>query len=209
MKKYKELPSNDSSDDYKFNYLYHTYKKFVFKVCKRHIKMHRDEDAEDLTQDTFIKIYKNIHKFDFTHKYLKNYIMRTAMFTAMQHPNYAGNKIYYDIDDDNINIDAMLVDDDGDINKFIDILMMKANINSDIDTLTKTDISESIENEKIFIQKLQNLLTPDEFLILDLLHFQFYQHKELSEITGIKRNQINQLIMQYKNKIKKNIDIFL
>jgi len=58
----------------------HTRRIFNFL---HHMTRHR-QDAEDLTQQTFLKAYQNIHRFD-THRPLINWLLTIARRTALNH----------------------------------------------------------------------------------------------------------------------------
>jgi len=54
----KKIKENDSEA---FKIFYETYKNLVYNVCYR--MLNNRQDAEDVTQDIFVKAIKSIHKF--------------------------------------------------------------------------------------------------------------------------------------------------
>lgn len=48
-------------DEESFRYLVENYKNLIFRTCFAYIK--NQEDAEDVTQNVFIQVYRNIEKF--------------------------------------------------------------------------------------------------------------------------------------------------
>ena len=62
------------NDEAYFEYLLNTYQKLVYAVCFR--ACGNPFDAEDLTQETYIAVYKNLSTFD--RSYEKAWIMKIA-----------------------------------------------------------------------------------------------------------------------------------
>jgi RNA polymerase sigma-70 factor, ECF subfamily len=60
-----------------FESLYNEYKKLVFNVCL-HYLLNR-EDAQDVAQDVFVKIYHNFHQYNPDTASLKTWIYRIAI----------------------------------------------------------------------------------------------------------------------------------
>lgn len=207
-KLYKELPTSGSTNEYKFNYLFTKYKTFVLGVCKRHIKNHQVEDAEDIASNVWTQVWLNINKFDFEHKYLKNYIMRTAVFAAINTQKKVGNRVYFDVDSDNINLDSLLVDDDGEINEYMDILLFQNNIATQNDTFTKTSISEYETNYGLLIKKLEKILTKEQIKIIELQYFENYNYREIGKLLGIKMKYAIHLAHDAREKIRLNSQLF-
>jgi RNA polymerase sigma-70 factor, ECF subfamily len=61
----------------KFESIYHQYKSLVFNVCLHYV-LNR-EDAQDVTQEVFVKIYHNLHKYNPEAASLKTWIYRIAI----------------------------------------------------------------------------------------------------------------------------------
>jgi|UniRef100_A0A7V3VUK8 RNA polymerase sigma-70 factor (ECF subfamily) len=69
-----------NGDEKAFDELFERYKEAIYSVCYRFVR--NEEDARDLTQDTFIKIYRNIKSFNGKSKFF-TWIYRIAVNTCI------------------------------------------------------------------------------------------------------------------------------
>ncbi len=60
-----------------FESIYHEYKNLVYNVCLHYV-LNR-EDAQDLTQETFVKIHHHLHQYNSETASLKTWIYRIAI----------------------------------------------------------------------------------------------------------------------------------
>ena len=60
-----------------FDAVYIEHKNFVYNLCLHYV-LH-SEDAQDITQEVFVKIYQNYHRFDPASASLKTWICRIAI----------------------------------------------------------------------------------------------------------------------------------
>lgn len=60
-----------------FNSIYEEYKKAVYNLSLNYVQ--NREDAEDITQEVFVKVYKNLHIYNNTTASLKTWIYRIAI----------------------------------------------------------------------------------------------------------------------------------
>ena len=200
------LPSNDDSNETKFNYLYNKYKEFVMYVSKRHIKNHLLEDAEDVSSHVWDQIWSNIHKVDFNHPHLKNYIMRTAVFTAINTAKKKSNVIYYDFDNDNVFIDKLGETFDADATSIADVFLYNENQYSIMSDLVRTSIDD--ENYDQFRKKLASLLTEDQISVIEMLFIEDMSYMDIVKKTGLSRRKISECLTQSKLILNRNNEIF-
>ncbi len=64
-------------NDLDFENIYDTYKKTVYNVCLHYVL--NSEDAQDVTQEVFVKIHQHYHKFNAASASLKTWIYRIAI----------------------------------------------------------------------------------------------------------------------------------
>lgn len=83
-KKIVKLCKQGSKEGYELLFL--KYRHFIYGVCFQYVGSR--EDALDLTQEVFIKLYKNFHHFDDTRPLLP-WVKRIAVNTCL---NHVGNK---------------------------------------------------------------------------------------------------------------------
>lgn len=199
---YKRLPNNESdTNEYKFNYLYYKYKEFVERVCKRHIKNHSEEDCKDVANNMWIDIWRNIHKVDFNHPYLKNYVMRSAMFKGLQFNNTKSNYIYLGIDSEKICFDDIIEEDDDDLNIF-DYILFRNGIG-----VVNEEFKD--EGQKRIDTILKRFLTDEELKVWDLTINQGYLNKDVAKLTKINIRQLPGIMSRIRQQLKGNWDEIL
>ncbi|MFM8740914.1 MAG: RNA polymerase sigma factor [Cytophagales bacterium] len=60
-----------------FEYIYHEYKKLVYNVCLQYVL--NKEDAQDVAQEVFVKLYHNLNQYKPETASLKTWIYRIAI----------------------------------------------------------------------------------------------------------------------------------
>ena len=65
------------TDNTHFESIYHEFKSLVFNVCLHYVL--NKEDAQDVAQEVFVKIYHNLHKYNPEAASLKTWIYRIAI----------------------------------------------------------------------------------------------------------------------------------
>jgi RNA polymerase sigma-70 factor, ECF subfamily len=65
------------TNDAHFENLYNEYKNTVFNICLHYVL--NAEDAQDITQETFVKVYQRQHQFNAEAASLKTWICRIAI----------------------------------------------------------------------------------------------------------------------------------
>lgn len=66
-----------------FKQLYNDYKNLVYNLSLHYLQ--NKQETEDITQDVFIKLFKNIHKYDSSTSSLKTWIYRITINTCLDH----------------------------------------------------------------------------------------------------------------------------
>jgi RNA polymerase sigma factor (sigma-70 family) len=69
------------TDDNNFEEVYQQYKALVYNVCLNYLL--NANDAQDVAQEVFIKVYKQLHQFDAKQASIKTWIYRIAINTAL------------------------------------------------------------------------------------------------------------------------------
>ena len=72
-----QTPLLSGMNDIDFENIYNTYKKTVYNVCLHYVL--NSEDAQDVTQEVFVKIHQHHHKFNAETATLKTWIYRIAI----------------------------------------------------------------------------------------------------------------------------------
>jgi len=137
-------------DDRAFTLLYDMYSKSLFSVIYNLIRDH--EEAEDILQETFVKIWKNIDSYDESKGRFYTWILnisRNASIDRLRSKGFSNRK--KNLSSDNF---VHLLDDSNKLNHKIDTIGIKE-----------------------FVKKLK----PKCIQILDLLFFKGYTQQEASE----------------------------
>lgn len=152
----EELVSLLKSKDQKgFNILYNNYSGALFGVINKIIQS--DDDANDLLQDTFLKIWRNIDNYDSS---------KGSIFTWMM--NIARN----------LSIDRVRSADFRDSSQNIS---MEQNIIYQVDSEHQT----MMDVDSIGLKKVVDTLKPEYRQLIELVYYQGYTQAEVSEEYGI------------------------
>lgn len=152
----EELVSLLKSKDQKgFNILYNNYSGALFGVINKIIQS--DDDANDLLQDTFLKIWRNIDNYDPS---------KGSIFTWMM--NIARN----------LSIDRVRSADFRDSSQNIS---MEQNIIYQVDNEHQT----VMDVDSIGLRKVVDTLRPEYRQLIELVYYKGYTQAEVSEEYGI------------------------
>ncbi|MFY7912640.1 MAG: RNA polymerase sigma factor [Emticicia sp.] len=152
----EELVSLLKNKDQKgFNILYNNYSGALFGVISKIVQS--DDDANDLLQDTFLKIWRNIDNYDSS---------KGSIFTWMM--NIARN----------LSIDRVRSADFRDSSQNIS---MEQNIIYQVDTEHQT----VMDVDSIGLRKVVDNLKPEYRQLIELVYYQGYTQAEVSEEYGI------------------------
>ena len=152
----EELVSLLKSKDQKgFNILYNNYSGALFGVINKIVQS--DDDANDLLQDTFLKIWRNIDNYDSS---------KGSIFTWMM--NIARN----------LSIDRVRSADFRDSSQNIS---MEQNIIYQVDSEHQT----VMDVDSIGLRKVVDNLKPEYRQLIELVYYQGYTQAEVSEEYGI------------------------
>jgi len=172
-------------DKDKFIFILDRYKEKLFNYIRR-ISGLDNESIEDLLQDVFIKVYKNLNDYDNTLKF-SSWIYRIAH-----------NEVISNWRKNNVRPQAFEIDEDTNIEYFI------SEIKAD------TEVDYNLMKEKIFVVLSGLSLKYREVLILKYLEEKDYQ--EISDITKKSIGTVSSLLSRAKKAFRdelssKNIKI--
>lgn len=161
--------------------LYKGLHSFVYLICYNYIK--NKEDAEDLTNESFVKIFKSID----TYETKCTFLTWVGTITKNNCLNFVRSKSYKNLQL-NYNFDNLLFE---------------------TPSLLKNDDFDKNVNERFGdydIQLCINKLNPLEKQLIDLVYFQGYKVKELNNIfTDLDSVNIRVILFRAKKKIKNNL----
>jgi len=158
-----------------FDLLVKQYEKLVCYVIYRMIK--NKEDMEDVCQDVFIKVYRNLSQFDHRAK-LSTWIAKIAYLTAVSHlkKNRQNTAFNYPDDLDEIH--------------FTDEHPEKL--------LTRKDTAEYLER---MIAQL-----PEKYrMVITLYHLKEFSYTEIGEITGLPEGTVKTHLFRARQLLKETL----
>ncbi|AFK03812.1 RNA polymerase, sigma-24 subunit, ECF subfamily [Emticicia oligotrophica DSM 17448] len=144
-----------NKDQKGFNILYNNYSGALFGVINKIVQS--DDDASDLLQDTFLKIWRNIDNYDSS---------KGSIFTWMM--NIARN----------LSIDKVRSADYRDSSQNVS---MEDSVIFQVDSEYQTNLSI----DAIGLRKIVDGLRPEYKQLIDLVYFQGYTQAEVSDEFGI------------------------
>jgi RNA polymerase sigma-70 factor (ECF subfamily) len=170
-----------NGDTNAFSILVERYKDLVYTLAIRMVK--HKEEAEEITQDTFIKAYKSIHKFKGDSKF-STWIYRVAYNTCLdaikKHKKLQSNVP---------------------INEYTEHEVKAIN--------NALDIMEAKERSVVIKNCIEKLPSEDAFL-MTLYYYEELSLDEIADITGLKANNVKVKLFRSRKKLatilKKELD---
>lgn len=162
-----------------FNLLVKQYEKLVFHVVYKTVI--EREDAEDICQEVFIKIYKNIGAFAFQSK-LSTWIAKIAYSTSINYFKKYKKQVVQSFSEDLENYHITDIDPEG--------------------LLMKKDISD-------YVNYLINQMPYQYKLVISLYHLDEFSYLEIEEITGMPEGTIKSYLFRGRRLLKEKLEIYL
>lgn len=153
-----------------FHYLYKSNNRSIMLICMRYLN--NKEEAEDLMQDAFVQIFRQLHQFDGSKGTFYNWIYTVTVNTVLQH--LRKKKL-----------------------SFTDILNNEAvhlTMSHDQDVISDLDL-------QAIISKLQSM-PPGYRTVFNLYCIEGYNHKEIAEKLGISESTSKTQLMKSKSLAK-------
>lgn len=91
-----DMINNPSSREAGYRALVHAYQKRIYGVIRKMVIVH--EDADDVTQNTFIKAFRNIHKFQ-SNSTLFTWLYRIATNESLNFLEKRKRRFFFPIED--------------------------------------------------------------------------------------------------------------
>ena len=159
--------------------LYHGYVKLVSHIALRYVCDRHT--AQDVVQNSFIRVFRNIEKFDENRGSLKSWIAKITVNEAIASLR-SNNKIQF------TSLDNPSADFEG---------------NTDNDPLPKMELE--------YVRQVIDKLDHENRIVLDLFFFEEYSHKEIADLlqisqqsSRVKLHRAKKCFYDYWNKITRN-----
>ncbi|WP_299126023.1 sigma-70 family RNA polymerase sigma factor [uncultured Winogradskyella sp.] len=156
------------------------YKDLVYTLALRMLK-HREE-AEEVAQDTFIKVFKSLDKFKGDSKF-STWIYRVAYNTCLD--NIKKNKKHLN-----------------------DVAIDEYNFNK-LDTIDNALDNMIKEEKSVLIKKCINKLPEDSSALLTLFYFEELSLDEISKIINIEANTVKVKLFRARKKLAVILEQYL
>ncbi|HMC01482.1 MAG TPA: RNA polymerase sigma factor [Flavobacteriaceae bacterium] len=161
-----------NGDTKSFSVLVNRYKDLVFSLALRMLK--NREEAEEVSQDAFIKIYKSLHKFKGDSK-LSTWIYKIVYNSCLDRlKQYKKNYVNVPIDEFTEN---------------------------KVKTLDNALVRMIDEDRKQTIQECINELPGDEGFLLTLYYFEEHSLEDISKIIGLTANNVKVKLFRSRKKL--------
>jgi len=158
-----------------FSYLVDKYKDMVFTLSFRILK--NRENAEEVAQDSFVKVYQNLKKFKSKSKF-STWLYRIVYNTAISRVRVKQKP-------------TMLIDDQN----YFEIEDKNQNVSKSFD----------IENNKMILQRLMNKLDENDRALITLYYLDECKISEIAEITGINNSNIKVKLHRTRKKMQEEL----
>ena len=158
--------------------LYHWLYDYAMKICYRYVS--RTEEAEELTSESFVKLFKNIHQFDGsrageTEALLKGWFKRIVINTCIDHLRRTHLKLI-----------SQEISEDNEV--FMDIQ------ETGIDKLAYNEIMEAVRR-----------LTPVYRTVFNLFVIEGFSHEEISSQLNISVGASKSNLSKARHNLRKMI----
>jgi len=170
----------NNGDTRAYAQLVNRYKDLVYTLAVRMVK--NREEAEEVAQDTFIKVFKSLNKFKGDSKF-STWIYRVAYNTCLD--NIKKNKKHLN----NVTIDEFT------FNKL-------ETIDNALDNIIK-------EEKSVLIRKCINRLPEDSSALLTLFYFEELSLDEISKIINIEANTVKVKLFRARKKLAVILEQYL
>jgi RNA polymerase sigma factor (sigma-70 family) len=169
-------------DSRAFEALVKQYEKLVFHMTCRLIK--NDDDASDVCQEVFIKVYQGLNKFDFKAK-LSTWIARIAYLTSLNHLRKYKQELQNKYEGDALELDNYHFSEE-----------------TPEQLMIKKDVAA-------YVQHLMLQLPLQYRSVLTLFHLEEFSHSEIQEITGMPEGTIKSYLFRARQLLKDKLEIYL
>ena len=175
----KELIERASSGDREaFKEVYKLTSGYVYAVA---IRVSRNvEDAQEVVQDVFVKIHKNLHKFKFRSKFT-TWIYRITINTAINCYNRSRKKRFFEINDV----------------RYMENIGVEGSISAGL---------EAEDTEKAVSSMLANL-NADQRTCMILREIEGLSYQEISEVLKIKINTVRTRLKRAREVLVRTVQV--
>jgi RNA polymerase sigma-70 factor, ECF subfamily len=178
-----------AGDKSAFEVLLRRYDEKVLSIAYGYVGS--EEDAKDIYQEVFLKVYKNLSRFEFRSEF-STWLYRITVNTCLSYKSKNKNSHLTSLDTDNITENG---------NRY----SLKETISSESHTDTAIMSSELKQKIREAVEKLP----PKQKMIFTLRYFHEHKIKEIAEIMKCSEGTVKKLLSVAIGKMRENIKNYL
>jgi RNA polymerase sigma-70 factor, ECF subfamily len=172
-------------DETAFEQLIYLYDKNVLAIAYSYTK--NREDAKDIYQDVFIRVFKGIKKFEFRSEF-STWLYRITTNVCL---TYKDKKVRHKIS----SLDEELTGEDGETRTYSDMLEGESRTDESAES---TDISTRIDEG---VEKL----SPQQKMVFTLKHFKGYKIKEIAAAMNCAEGTVKNYLFIATQKMREHL----
>lgn len=169
-------------DKYSFMELYKMYEKYLYSLCFSYVQ--NPQDALDLVQEIYIKVFKNIDKFDIKMQF-HPWIRKIAVNTCLNFKRTIKNNV--------ISMNSAINDEEE--------IALEDTLKSQEDVLKEVVNSET----KSIIKKYIKEISEEYRMIIVLRYYEDLSYNEIAEITNMPLGTVKTKLYRAKALLKKKL----
>lgn len=173
------IPKILNGDLKAFDLLIKQYERLVFHICFKLVNS--NDDAQDISQDVFIKIFKSLKNFEYRSK-LSTWIASITYSTALNYLKKNKRDRLEAYPEDIENYHFTITDPENE--------------------LIKKDASQ-------YINYLITQLPPQYRMVLTLFHLEEFSYQEIEQITGMPEGTIKSYLFRGRKLLKEKLENYL
>jgi RNA polymerase sigma-70 factor (ECF subfamily) len=179
------VQSAQQGDMNAFEELVYRHDKEVFAIAARYVN--RAEDAKDLYQEVFLRVYRGLSKFRFQSEF-STWLYRIATNVCLTHQDRRKKNfpLLYDYDTEKDDIESRTLSANSDASR-----------SSDQHTLN-SEISQRV-------QEALNVLSPQQKLVFTLRHYEGYKLKEIAGMINCSEGAVKKYLFTATQRMRQQL----
>jgi RNA polymerase sigma-70 factor (ECF subfamily) len=172
-------------NDIAFEQLVHRYDRQVFSIAANYVRS--AEEAKDIYQEAFIRVYKGLPKFEFRSEF-STWLFRIVTNVCLTHR--ARKNMHASLDEN--------MDEEGEYHTYTKTLQSEDNADND---LTNSEIRSQV-------QYALDDLSPKQRVVFTLKHFHGYKLKEIASMMECTEGTVKKYLFTAVEKMRKKLKDF-
>ena len=173
-----------TGDQIAFERLIYNYDRAVLSIAMRYVR--DTDDAKDIYQEVFIRVYKGLKKFEFRSEF-STWLFRITTNVCLTYKSRKKEQIMVSLEDE--------IDDD-----------QKSYETMDMISKERSPEEETLDNDlRFLIGNAVNSLSAKQRITFVLKHYEGYKIREIAEMLGCKEGTVKKYLFDAVNNLKKKL----